>query len=44
VLPPAFGQVLVVPDQGHFVLWKRPGLIVDQILATLARSVPTVAP
>ena len=44
VLPAALGEVLVVPDQGHFVLWKRPALIVDQILATLARSAAKVVP
>lgn len=38
MLPAALGEVMVVPDQGHFVLWKQPQLIVAQILALLDRS------
>lgn len=38
VLPKPNGKVVVVPDQGHFVLWKRPDLVVREILDVLDRS------
>ena len=32
------GKVVVVPDQGHFVLWKRPDLVTREILDVLDRT------
>lgn len=40
VLPKPNGKVIVVPDQGHFVLWKRPDLVVGQIIDVLDRTEP----
>lgn len=44
VLPKPNGKVVVVPDQGHFVLWNRPDLITREILAVLDRSGAGAAP
>lgn len=41
VLPKPQGRVVVVPDQGHFVLWKRPDLVTREILDLLDRTEPT---
>lgn len=38
VLPKPNGRVVVVPDQGHFVLWKRPDLVTREILDVLDRT------
>lgn len=38
VLPEPQGRVVVVPDQGHFVLWKRPDLVTREILDLLDRT------
>lgn len=38
VLPKPQGKVVVVPDQGHFVLWKRPDLVTREILDVLDRT------
>ncbi len=38
ILPKPNGKVVVVPDQGHFVLWKRPELISREILDLLDRT------
>ena len=38
VLPKPNGKVVVVPDQGHFVLWKRPDLVTREIIDVLDRT------
>ena len=38
VLPKPNGKVVVVPDQGHFVLWNRPELVTREILDVLDRT------
>jgi len=38
VLPKPNGKVVVVPDQGHFVLWNRPDLVVNEIISVLDRT------
>jgi pimeloyl-ACP methyl ester carboxylesterase len=38
ILPKPWGRVVVIPDQGHFVLWKRPDLVTREILALLDRT------
>lgn len=38
VLPKPNGKVVVVPDQGHFVLWDRPDLIIREIIDVLDRT------
>lgn len=38
VLPKPGGRVIVVPDEGHFVVWKRPDLITREILDLLDRT------
>lgn len=43
VLPKPNGKVVVVPDQGHFVLWDRPDLITREIIDVLDRTA-VVAP
>lgn len=40
VLPKPNGKVVVVADQGHFVLWKRPDLVSREILDLLDRTTP----
>lgn len=42
-LPKPNGKVVVVPDQGHFVLWKRPDLVTREIIDVLDRT-QTAAP
>lgn len=44
VLPKPNGKVVVVPDQGHFVLWKRPDLVVHEIIDVLDRTAAAPAP
>ncbi len=38
VLPKPNGKVVMVPDQGHFVLWNRPDLVTREIIDVLDRS------
>ena len=38
VLPKPNGKVVVVPDQGHFVLWDRPDLVTREIIDVLDRT------
>ncbi|WP_292999322.1 alpha/beta hydrolase [Nevskia sp.] len=38
VLPKPNGKVVVVPDQGHFVLWNRPDLVTKEIIDVLDRT------
>lgn len=40
VLPQGNGRVVVVPDQGHFVLWNQPELVIKEIIDVLDRSAP----
>ncbi len=40
VLPKPNGKVVVVPDQGHFVLWDRPELVTREIIDVLDRTAP----
>lgn len=44
VLPKPNGKVVVVPDQGHFVLWNRPDLVVHEIIDVLDRTTAAPAP
>ncbi|GAC1634740.1 MAG: hypothetical protein NVS9B10_30890 [Nevskia sp.] len=44
VLPKPNGKVVVVPDQGHFVLWNRPDLVIREILDVLDRTSPARTP
>jgi uncharacterized protein len=44
VLPKPNGRVVVVPDQGHFVLWNRTDLVVKQILDVLDRTASQLVP
>ena len=39
VLPKPNGKVVVVPDEGHFVLWNRPELVTREIIDVLDRTV-----
>lgn len=38
MLPKPNGKVVVVPDQGHFVLWNRPDLVTREIIDVLDRT------
>lgn len=38
VLPKPNGKVVVVPDEGHFVLWNRPDLVIREIIDVLDRT------
>ncbi len=40
-LPRASARVIRVPDQGHFVVWKRTDLVIDAILDVLDRTPPS---
>lgn len=44
LLPKPNGKVVLVPDQGHFVLWKRPDLVIREIIDVLDRSSPKTVP
>ncbi len=35
---PASSRVLLVPDQGHFVLWEKPAIVVDAIVDVLQKA------
>lgn len=38
VLPKPNGKVVVVPDQGHFVLWNKPELVTREVIDVLDRT------
>jgi len=44
VMPGSLTRIVRVPGQGHFVLWKRRDLVVDEILALLDRTQPPDTP
>jgi len=43
VLPKPNGKVIVVPDQGHFVLWNRPDIVIKAIIDVLDRTSPVTS-